>query len=99
MNNQLLKTILIGALLGAALFFLPFFILKVFVIFLLFGIFFRFFGRHRGYRGYRGPWGWAYADKIRNMSDEEYATFKERMSRGRCGYHENADDQQKTEEA
>lgn len=89
MNRQLIKTILGGALLGAALFYIPFFILKVMVIFLLFSMMFRFFGRHRGYRG---PYGWAYADKIRNMSDDEYANFKERMSQRRCGhpYHRAA---------
>ena len=83
MNRQWIKTIIAGALLGAALFYLPFFVMKVMVIFLLFGMMFRFFGRHRGYRG---PYGWAYADKIRSMSDDEYSAFKTRMSMGRCGH-------------
>ena len=83
MKRQLIKTITVGAVLGAALFLLPFFVLKVLVIFLLFGLVFRFFGRHRSYRG---PYGWAFADKIRTMSDEEYTAFKERLSHGRCGH-------------
>lgn len=87
MNRQLIKTILGGALLGAALFYLPFFVLKVMVILLLIGFVSRFFGRRRGYKG---PFGWAYADKIRSMTEDEYADFKERMSQRRCGhpYHQ-----------
>lgn len=80
MNNQLLRTILFGALVGAAIFWVPFFVLKVAAFFLIIGIFFRFFKGRR----YYGPAGWAYADKIRNMSDEEYTSFKENY-RGRCG--------------
>jgi hypothetical protein len=83
MNNQILKTILVGALLGAALFWMPFFILKVLVFFLVIGFFFRFFKGRR----YYGPSGWSYADKIRTMSDEEYTTFKENY-RGRCGNYQ-----------
>ncbi len=91
MNLQILKPILIGAALGAALFLVPFFVLKVIVFFLLIGLIFRFFGRgryYRGYRGpaYRGPAGWAYADKIRGMSDEDYENFKQQFGPGhRCG--------------
>lgn len=81
MSNQIIKTIAFGALLGAALFWVPFFALKVVVFFLLVGFIFRFF---RG-RRYYGPTGWAYADKIRNMSDEEYSSFKKNV-RGRCGH-------------
>lgn len=80
MSNQIIKTIVFGVVLGAALFWVPFFALKVLVFFLLFGFFFRFFGRRR----YYGPTGWAFADKIRNMSEEEYSSFKENVH-GRCG--------------
>lgn len=98
MNRQLIKTILGGVILGTALFFLPFFVLKVLVIFLLFGLVFKFFGRRKGYRGYRGPSGWAFADKIRGMNDDEYSAFKERMSHSRCGQpNDQADDSTKTE--
>ena len=82
MNYQVLKTILFGALIGAALFYMPFFVVKVLIFFLIIGFIFRVFGRRR----YYGPSGWAYADKIRGMSDEEYDSFKNKFGRG-CGYH------------
>ncbi len=81
MNLQVLKTIAVGALIGAALFWMPFFVLKVFVFFLILGFIFRFF---RGRRHYYGRAGWGFADKIRQMSDEEYESFKNRPY-GRCG--------------
>ena len=83
MNNQVIKTILFGALFGAAIFAAPFFVLKVFIFFLIIGFFFRMF-RGRGYYHRRG-WnysGWAYADKIRQMPEEEYQEFKNRYQRG-----------------
>lgn len=79
MNAQIIKPVVGGLLIGAALFFLPFFFLKVLLIFLAIGLIFRFFG----WRRFRGPRGWAYADRIRNMSDEEYDLFK-RNWRGGC---------------
>ena len=94
MSNQLLKTILFGAILGVALFWVPFFVLKVLAFFIIIGIFFRFFGRRR----YYGPAGWGYSDKIRSMSDEEYASFKENF-KGRCGHYNKTKDEPKTEES
>lgn len=82
MNNQIIKTIFFGALLGAALFAAPFFALKVLLFFLIIGFFFRMF-KGRGYR--RRGWnysGWAYADKIRQMSDQDYEEFKEKTQHG-----------------
>ena len=92
MNSHVIKTIFIGAALGAALFLMPFFLLKAAVFLILIGIAFRFFGRHRYYRG---PVGWAYADKIRGMSDEDYEDLKNRWSshRGRCGGRRGGDDE------
>ncbi len=94
MNYHLLRTILFGAVLGAALFWAPFFILKVLLFFMILGFFFR------GFRGrrYYGPSGWAYADKIRNMSDEEYASFKENVG-GRCGHQGWRKSESKSEES
>jgi hypothetical protein len=85
MNNQVLKTIIFGALIGAAIFAAPFFVLKVLAFFLIVGLFFRIFRGRRGHyrRKWGGPWGWAYADKIRTMSDEDYQSFKENYSQ-RC---------------
>jgi len=83
MNNQVIKTIAFGALLGAAIFAAPFFALKVILFFLIIGFFFRIF-RGRGHYHRRG-WnysGWAYADKIRQMPEEEYQEFKNKYQRG-----------------
>ena len=84
MNRQIIKPIIGGLLIGAALFFLPFFVLKVLVFFLFIGLLFRLFG----WRHYRGPRGWALADKIRTMSDEEYNNYKTKWRRESChSYH------------
>ncbi len=87
MNNTLLKSILAGLLVGAALFILPFFLLRVALFFLLVGAVFRLF------RGRGGRWGWgpgrgympAFADRIRQMNDDEYNEFKQKFGQGRCG--------------
>lgn len=87
MNRSVLKPIIAGVIIGAAFFFMPFFVLRVAVVVLIILGLFRLFGggRHRhGYRG-RNPQRFArFADKIRNMSDEEYQQFKERFQ-GHCG--------------
>lgn len=93
MNYQLLRTILFGALVGLALFWAPFFILKVFLFLLIFGFFFRIF-RGRG----NGPRGWAFADRIRGMSDEEYANFKQDYRAG-CGHRHAENVEPKTQES
>lgn len=82
MNNQVIKTIIVGALLGAAIFAAPFFVLKVLAFFLIIGLFIRIFRGRRYYhrRGWKGPWGWAFADRIRSMSDKEYQEFKDSYS-------------------
>jgi hypothetical protein len=92
MNAQIMKPIIGGLLIGAALFFFPFFLVKVLVFFLIVGLLFRLFGWKR----YRGPGGWAYADKIRNMSDEDYHQFKANWS-GRCYGNPTKDVQTKTQ--
>ncbi|WP_461043226.1 hypothetical protein [Spirosoma harenae] len=94
MNNNLLRSILAGALLGAALFIMPFFLLRVLVFFLIIGALFRLFGRRRyGRGGWRPGRGYGYmpafADRIRQMSDEEYSQFKQRYEYGRCGGYES----------
>ncbi|MCH5715127.1 hypothetical protein [Niabella hibiscisoli] len=85
MNRSIVKPIIGGVLIGAALFFIPFFVLRVAVLVLIVGLLFRLFGR--------GSWGpgsrrherfTRFADKVRNMTDEEYAQFKERFQYG-CG--------------
>ncbi len=88
MTNQILKPILVGLIIGAALYYLPFFFVgKAFFILLILFFFFGFF-RHRRYRG---PYGWNYADKIRSMSDEEYDQFKANFGRG-CHYQNQTEE-------
>lgn len=89
MNNTLLKSILAGLLLGAALFIMPFFLIRLVFFFVIIGALFRLFG---GGRFRRGGWGRgrdfehmpAFADRIRQMSDDEYNQFKQRYQ-GRYG--------------
>jgi hypothetical protein len=81
MNNILLKSIAAGLLIGLALFIMPFFLIRLAFFLLIIGALFRLFGRRRFGRGW-GPWGHsrmpAFADRIRQMSDEEYNQFKQR---------------------
>jgi hypothetical protein len=94
---KILKLLLFGTLLGAALFYMPFFLLRIAVTFLIIGGLFRLFrGRWRkGSPGY-GPGNFrlshrlAFADKVRAMSDEEYTQFRQKVSRpGECGENAN----------
>lgn len=84
MNKSILKTIIAGALAGVALFFMPFFLLRVFGFFLIAGTFFRFFIGHGLRRGFGPGMRPAFADKIRSMSDEEYNQFKQNAQQ-HCG--------------
>jgi hypothetical protein len=82
MKNSILKTVVMGATFGALLFFMPFFLLGLFVCFGIFGMMMRRRMRHMGY----GFHQYAYADKIRNMNEEEYQNFKTKMSHRHCHY-------------
>ena len=81
---KIFRAIIIGALTGAALFFLPFFILRGFLFILFIGFLIRLiaFGawRRGGFRS-RG-FNPGFADKIRSMSDEEYSRFKQSFYNG-----------------
>ena len=83
---KIIRAIAIGAITGAALFFLPFFILRglLFILFIGFIIRLIAFGawRRGGWRG-RG-FNTRFADEIRSMSDEEYNRFKQNFYNG-CG--------------
>ena len=83
---KIIRAIAIGALTGAALFFLPFFILRgvLFILFISFIIRLIAFGamRRSGWRS-RG-FNPMFADKIRSMNDEEYNQFKQKFYNG-CG--------------
>jgi hypothetical protein len=85
MKTSLLKPIIFGAMFGAAAFFVPLVLLKVLFFFMVIGFIFRMLwwdgGRHRM------EYYMAYTDKIRNMSNEEYESYKTKMrdSRHKCG--------------
>ena len=67
-----------GILLGAASYYAPFFLVKAIIFILIVGALFRLF------RGGRGRWRqFAFADRIRAMSDEEYSVFKTKYP-GHC---------------
>lgn len=83
MKRQIIKPILVGILIGAAFYTVPFFFFRGLFFFLILGFIFRFFFWSR-----RG-WGWrwyrqddinpAFADTIRRMNDEEYEAFKKKF--------------------
>ncbi|GAB4013049.1 hypothetical protein GCM10028808_30880 [Spirosoma migulaei] len=86
MNNNLLKSILAGLLVGVALFIMPFFLIRLVFFVLIIGALLRIFGGGRFRRGWRQGPGYgqmpAFADRIRQMSDEEYNQFKQRFNQG-----------------
>lgn len=97
MNRSIFKPIVFGVMFGAAAFFVPFFLVKVIFFFMIISFIFRMFwwtgrGHHMNYH-------MAYADKLRNMSEEEYAAFKSKTGRGNCCNHYGycGDEKAKTE--
>ena len=80
MNTRTFKLIIGGALLGTAIYFVPFFILKVAAFFILLALVAWLFKgrRHHEQR-------LAFVDHLRNMSDEEYEEWKSR--KGHCGHY------------
>jgi hypothetical protein len=86
MAKQILKSVLIGILVGAALFMAPFFLLKFFLFFLIIGAICRlWWGGKRGKHRWRYANHWTNPDNIRNMSDEEYKNYKEKWNGYNCG--------------
>lgn len=77
MNRSILKPIVAGVLIGAALFFIPFFVLRVVAFFLIAVLVFRLLaGSRRRFGRHFDEERFAFVDRIRNMSDEEYQAFK-----------------------
>jgi hypothetical protein len=71
-------------LLFAGLWLVPFFLFKAFLMFFIVGFFFKFMMRRRWRRHFWGNRVPAFADRIRNMSDEEYDAFRSKFTHG-CG--------------
>ena len=89
MNYKLVKPIVGGLILGAILFFFPFFAVKVVGFLLILGLIFWLF---RGRRSYWRKYAMVHPDKIRSMSDEEYESFKSNFGRSHCyNYREGRD--------
>jgi hypothetical protein len=92
MTRSILKAIICGVIVGALAFFMPPLLLGIFVLFLLFRLFHCGSRRHgccgHGHYGHTRRMFYM-ADKIRKMSEEEYAEFKENMGGNCCdnGYH------------
>ena len=85
---KILKLIITGAIAGTALFLMPFLILKIAIFFVIGSLFFKLFiGRRFGPRGMVGGQRFAFADKVRNMTPEEYISFKANNNKG-CGNRE-----------
>ena len=97
MTKSILCTVTIGILVGVAAFFMPHLLLGIIIFFAIIRML------HCGCRSRRGCCGSSYgghhheklfymADKIRKMSEEEYAEFKTKMSGGCCdsGYHSHS---------
>ena len=88
-----LKPILLGVVIGLLLFALPFILLKATLLFLFLGAFFSLARKLRGRwhsAGHSGPgfagigiWHPAFADTIRNMSEEEYGIFRQKLAADR----------------
>ena len=95
MKRNIFKSILGGVVLGTILFFagpfLFFFLLVVFTlkfIFTPFGWGRMMMAQHYWGHHQMGRPAFAFADKIRNMSDEEYGQFQEKMKyHHSCGHH------------
>jgi len=88
MKMSIFKPILFGVLFGAGLFFVPFLLLKVLFFILLISFICRIFWRRSGGWKHRTHYNLAFADKLRSMSDEQYAEFKNNNYQGNdncCG--------------
>lgn len=82
MTKQVLKSIVTGILIGAALFILPFLILRIALFFLLISTAMRLLGGRRFGRGNGYRFNRHFADEIRNTSEDEYLHFKQKFRKG-----------------
>lgn len=85
MNLRIIKPVAGGILLGVALFFVPFFVLRVATFLLILGIVLRLYVGRRRFGSRFMDRRIAFADHIRNMSEEEYSRFKAGFANG-CGF-------------
>ncbi len=72
MKTSIFRSILIGVLLGLLVFITP----RLIIALLIIGAIFKLSGKGRWRRAKFREHKMAFADKVRNMSEEEYSTFK-----------------------
>ena len=90
MTRSILRAVVCGVIVGALAFFVPHLLLGFFVLVLIVSLLHRCGRGHGCYGHYHGHERLFYlADKIRKMSEEEYAEFKTKMGGGCCnsGYY------------
>lgn len=80
MNKGIIKSIMGGLFIGAAVFFAPFLILKAMLFFFIIGGIIRMIFWRRMYHLGRPQMYMAMADRVRNMSEEEYTEMKNKMN-------------------
>lgn len=80
MQISIFRAILIGLLLGL----LAFFATKLIVILLIVGAIFKLSGKGRWKGEQWKSYRLAHADKVRNMSPEDYEDFKSNFGKGHC---------------
>jgi hypothetical protein len=89
MTGSILRAVVCGVIAGALAFFMPHLLLGIFIFVLVVRLF-HCCGRGQYYGHYNHHERLFYmADRIRKMSEEEYAEFKIKMGGGCCnsGYH------------
>ncbi|MCE3227242.1 MAG: hypothetical protein K0S32_1793 [Bacteroidetes bacterium] len=79
MKRSIFGPIIFGILFGAAAFFAPFFLLKAVFFLMIVGFIFRMFWWRRRAWHYGYHYQLAYAEKVRNMSEEEFSQFKNKF--------------------
>lgn len=89
MTKQILKTILAGILAGAALFVMPFFLVRILAFIMIIGAIIKLLsgGRHRFRKHY------AFAEKFENSTAEEKEAFREKMQR-HCRSYQSREERQ-----
>ena len=88
MTKSILKVVLVGIAIGAMAFFVPKLLAGIFIFAILVKLIFC--GKGHGCCGsHHGMHRFGMADKIRSMSETEYAEFKNNHSKGCCNNKPN----------
>lgn len=85
-TTSILKSIIMGLIFGSLVYFMPFFLLKVFIFFMVISFFMKMMWWRAMSHG--GGHYLRYAEKVRNMSDEEFNRFKSKSYRS-CGHYDH----------